>query len=300
MNAQQLLYANWLVGRDGSSSSFQATRTMPDTDIVSVQLEAGRTALYEGWWPFPAEGRSVAVSGVCLFDKAWRLQFAPRGKGNPPAVRTLALPSGRSEAYGWLRQGRRAEQLFVPVAPGRYHEALIRWQVSEFLRLRPQRILYHIPLDEYRWYVGDLEELLGRSLPTLRDRLDAFTKQVLALLTEACGELANRLEFIRPMQCGAASPDVSYLFPYVRSDAFGVTVDDLYGIEDLTELGLSYEASARSGRVIPPCNGLVFCLTGPMLAQPSVPIPVRCCITAIPHPYLVGDSPVESLPLDGP
>ena len=301
MNAQQLLYANWAVEQDGNSSSFRATRTMPDKDIVNVRLQAGHSALYEGWWPFSAEGRSVAISGVCLFDKAWRLQFAPRGKGNPPAVRTLALPSGRDEAYRWLREGRCAEKLFVPVAPGRYHEALIRWQASEFLRLQPRRILYHVPLDEYRRYIGELEELLGRSLPVLRDRLEAFTHQVITLLTEACGGFVDRLELIRPLQCGATDTEESYLFPYLRPDAFGATVDDLYGIEDLTELSLSYQVFIRHRRVktfdiSPPFGAGVL---SSVVTQPDA-IPIRCGIIAVPHPYLIGDGPVEALPLDGP
>lgn len=248
-----------------------ATRQMGES-LLSVELSPGQTALLEGWWgggEREPPSDPVCVSGMCLWDARWQLEFAIQGKGasrNPAVRRSLALPGERADCFARLEAGKEVVRAFVPRSPGTYLQTLLKWQVEQFRVLNPRRILYHVPVLEYQEYIRRIQAASVKSLELQRlvEQLDDFIRQALELQSSIFGDLMERVEYIRPLECGAQTVEESWSFPYLHPEVYGADHASLIGVEDLIELRMVHEVWSRTG----------------------VRIPTRVGVLGNPHPYI--------------
>ncbi len=237
-----------------------ATRVMPQGDVVSVQLSRTDNAVaYEGWWPSEPRGeRSILLTGICLWDARWQVEFEKAGRGNPPARRSLALPAEREDVYRRLTAGSRVQKIYYPHSLNAYHDILISWQKEKIDALRPKKVLYHLPLVEYHRFIQELELGVGTPLPVLHASLERFAHNVREKIIDRFGSVMpeKRLEFLETTQ---SDPNESFLEPYMYPERFGIRREDLVAMEDLVELRLSYEAQKRNAaaRPIPALYGVL-------------------------------------------
>lgn len=251
-------YVNWEVGNDSG------VRRMPTGEMVEVSLKRSRRPhRYEGWWPadpFPMRPR-VVISGMCLWDARWKGRLMHSQKEY-----SFALSPEREEFFQNMRKGyKQISSIQFPFAPSLYHALLARWQAEKIQWLKPERVLYHLPIDEYHFYVAEIEVACSRQLPVLHHALDEFSREVRDLfLSELPSEFRARVEFVRPMKIGNLSPEESFVYPYLHPGNFDCNPEEVLGIEDLIELRLSWEAARVSG----------------------VKIPVLFTVLGIPHPFL--------------
>lgn len=249
-------------GEYGSWKIASQTATGPKGSIRVPLQRSPNGVLYEGWWPKRPQFRpEVFLTGICLWDALWTLEFAP--KNGFSAKRSPALPQERNDAFDRLARGERVIGIIAPTMLGAYHQLLIMWQVEKARQLDPKRILYHVPIKEYHRYIADLEGKLG-PLPLLHECLDEFAREVKNAILKAFQH--REIEFISPMDKGARTPVESFKLPYLRPELFGIRPKTrLIGVEDLVEVGLSASAheETRVG-----------------------PTPVLAAVLGIPHPYL--------------
>lgn len=221
--------------------------------------------LYEGWWPKQPQAKpEVVLTGICLWNASWALGFA--SKTGSSVRRSPALPREREDAFNRIARGERVLEVVIPTELCVYHKLLIDWQVRKIGQLRPGRVLYHLPAQEYHQYIRDLEAKLG-SLPQLHEQLDGFVCKARIAIQEAFR--ATEIEFISPMNNGARTPMDSFLLPYLSPHLFGILPKTrVVGVEDLVEVGLSASAFERTN---------------------MGPTPVLAAVLALPHPYLNRD-----------
>lgn len=220
----------------------EATREL-NRDNVTIALRPSHHVRFEGWWPSkPPEVKNV-ISGICLWDGRWQVEFEKKGKGNPPARRSLAFPRDRSLAYEKIGEyGDRVSKIYLPEEPSTYHTKLIAWQAEKYREFAPETVFYHIPIPEYHFFLRDLERLVG-SLPEAHEALDNFSAKVKTLIDEAFSFLGERLHLIDPSSLpGGRFPTDSFLMPYTDPEKCGIPREGLCGIEDIVEVRLAIEA----------------------------------------------------------
>lgn len=234
----------------------------PKGSIKIPLKRSNNEVLYEGWWPKQPQVRpEVLLTGICLWDASWTLEFAP--KSGSSVKRSPALPRERNDAFERIARREWVMEIVVPTEPGMYHQLLINWQVQKARQLEPQRVLYHLPVREYHCYIAGLEGKLGQ-LPLLHEYLDEFARKV---RTAILGAFQPReIEFISPMDKGARTPVESFRLPYLKPDLFGILPKTrVVGVEDLVEVGLSSSAYEETK---------------------VGPTPVLAVVLGMPHPYL--------------
>ena len=234
-------YGGWEV----CEASRTATARFGEQD-VAVDLSCGRAngVVYQGLYgrdPTKDSRPITVVTGLCLWDARWIAEFAVEGKGgskNPPARRSIALPSERNAVFERLSQGRRIAIIETPLEPGPYHAQLARWQAARISELNPEQILFHLPVDEYHQYIEDLQRAMGwRELETVHQALDDYAEVARQLVERTLGSLYERVTFVRPLQMGARSVEESWVMPYADPLRFGGSRHaQIVGVEDLVEL----------------------------------------------------------------
>ncbi|MBI4120317.1 MAG: hypothetical protein HY454_02520 [Parcubacteria group bacterium] len=269
-NENRIKYGSWEI--DPSANT--ATRKMPDGNIITISLVPNPNpwALYEGYWQdVSGADQNTVISGVCLWDARWQVEFRPAKTKNAPIVRrSLALPSGRDDIYLRLATAQRITKMFCPLGLGIYHIRLIKWQSEKLRELSCEQILYHVPLDEYHDYIATLESRLGIPIPSAHDQLDKFAQKIHDYIQDQFGPLSRKLEFIRPMRLGAKNPEEAFLFPYSQPEKLFAAPEKVLGVEDLIEIPLSYEAWKNRNQ---------------WNAMRTSPIPIIGAIIGIPTPY---------------
>lgn len=158
-------------------------------------------------------------------------------------------------------RGRPSKKLFIPSCLGRYHLDLVRWQSEQLKKLRPEKVIYHIPAGEYHLYISELEMHLKMKLPSLHQQLDIFVAALRSKVEAELGLHTQELQFFSPENVDNAAE--SYLDPYLRARDLG-EYGQVAALEDLAELRLAHTAAQR---------------------QHQPPIPVCCCVLGIPDPY---------------
>lgn len=223
--------------------------------------------MQEGWWGNPTQGKDL-VTGICIFDARWSLEF-DNGK-EAGAKKSLSLPREREKAFKMIKKGRGVKTINIPTELGRYHRMMIQWQVEKIFQLAPRRILYHLPVGEYEIFVQELEEVVGKKLPQLYNLLQDLSSKIKASFLDSLTRIgidAKRVEFINPLEMGAQNTDDSFGFPYMFPHVFGMSVENMMGVEDLVELRILLRAKEERGHSIP----------------------VLCAVLEVPHPYMIRD-----------
>jgi len=87
-------YPGWRISLKNS----EAIRRVDDEIIKIRLLKTGE--LLEGWWPsIPRDKKTAMITGICLWDARWQVEFEHINKNNPPARRSLTLPPRERECY---------------------------------------------------------------------------------------------------------------------------------------------------------------------------------------------------------
>src|SRR3989344_6964895 len=90
----EMKYGAWNISIDDG----KALAELPDKSI-SIPLDMiGNGVLFEGFYGQHTKPKCV-ICGVCLFDARWMLTYPKRGKGNPPACKSPALPRERQYIF---------------------------------------------------------------------------------------------------------------------------------------------------------------------------------------------------------
>eukprot|EP00931_Biecheleriopsis_adriatica_P013406 TRINITY_DN1147_c0_g1_i1.p1 TRINITY_DN1147_c0_g1~~TRINITY_DN1147_c0_g1_i1.p1 ORF type:complete len:811 (-),score=124.46 TRINITY_DN1147_c0_g1_i1:501-2933(-) len=246
-------YAGWKI------KDLEASKTFPGTaQPEAIKLVHAEAIPYQGWWPQePAEAPKIILAGCCLFDGRWQARCCPRGKGNPPAIKSLSSATRRDELFARLKKGHKVECVFVPRGLSQYHRRVIRWQAEALKVLQPEKVIYHLPVQEYHHYIDEFETHLGVKVDRMHELLDEFGQAVKREVERCLSPFAGAICFLEPMKShGCERPDDSFLWPYLNVHEFGDT-NTIAGLEDLPEMYLSSAASKQTGTTIPVLCGIL-------------------------------------------
>lgn len=251
--ASSLQYGAWKLD---CQTDVSLAKGMINDEAVSVHLKEGGLVPWEGWWPMEPTTTKAVIAGSCLWDGRWQCSF----RGSSTKWR-LALTSDREQAFKRMDEGKVLKKLFIPSCLGRYHLDLVRWQSEQLKRLRPEKVIYHIPAGEYHLYISELEMHLKMKLPDLHHQLETFVAALRNMVEAELGPYTRELQFFSPENVEDAAE--SYLDPYLRARDLG-EYGEVAALEDLAELRLAHTAAQR---------------------QNQSPIPVFYCVLGIPDPY---------------
>jgi hypothetical protein len=235
-------YAAWTIENTGD----KYVATYQD---LTVYLRDGK--LLWGWWPSEPTlaGSATVVTGICLFDRRWQLEFKNPKPGQRGAVRSIALPREREEAQEFLKRGREIERVLFPQFPTPYAQKLIDFQKWGLWKLRDlgvvvERVLYHIPRREYLCYCSILPS-------PWKEKMETVVKEQ----AQKIGELVSKelSEWPLEIHWGGENPPQSFVDLYVRALREGFVV----GLEELVELRLPLEASRQTRKTIPTLVGVL-------------------------------------------
>lgn len=230
--------------------------------IILPIMQSGKNVLFEGMKGEISLAHDTVISGVCLFGADWCVKFASG------AIRSVALPLERARVESRIKKGGVVEKVFFPIELTAYHIKLIDFVVDTVAETNPRKVLFHIPTEEYKRYINDLEVLMQQSIPGANDVLEKFVLKVKQYFIQAMMKIGfQNYHFIEPMKCGAKNPEESYCLPYAHPEIFGSQKGSVYAIEDLVEIKIALEVEKNYG----------YC------------IPVKYCVLDIPHPYAMFD-----------
>ncbi len=242
-------YGSWEVDENGVVSNGDISIDTKNSDKFIAVGDYGNKYDYH----------NTAISGICLLDATWSVQFSTGG------IRSIALPLDRQRVCNRIsNRGFEVTKVIFPTELSMYHTKLIEFVSDSIVELQLYKLLYHIPTDEYKMYVATLEKIIGKSIPGAYDIIDMFSDKIKKYFIAKMNELGfSSFEVINSMQNGITDPEQSYLSPYVNPTAFGATEKNIYAIEDLVELKIAFEAEKICG----------------------YKVPVHFCVLDIPHPY---------------
>jgi hypothetical protein len=246
-------YCSWTI--DGSST----TKELDGVQLAIPLVASTDGIVAEGYWPREFFRAETVISGICLWDWRWQVEFAGQGK-NPGAKRTLASLYERDDVYKKLARGKKLLEMRHPVDMGAYHRLFIPWLVKKLCVCQSGKLLFQIPEMEYLGYLTNLEKASGLDLAEAKADLRLYASMI---KTELEAEIANSINggleiiYIDPMLVGAKDDKESFLYPYLFPEKFGVNREGLVGIEDLVEVALSICASKQTGIITPVLCGVL-------------------------------------------
>jgi hypothetical protein len=252
------MYAGWKLDYSAGTATL-CPRNQIDANITLDLQRSTESPLYEAWWPSPPSSiPEVVISGCCLLDGRWQIEFLPRAKKAKAACRRISHTQDREDAIKRLRNGHKASRIYMPTCLTEYHNALVTWQVQQLKKWPGCHVYYLLPRSEYHYYVSQLEHELGIQCPKMHELLDDFADLVKEeVLMQLIGSNVE-VTFISPMaDWGAKSPLESYLSPYIRASELCEDPSRIVGLEDLMENYLPREASVITGKKIPLLGGIV-------------------------------------------
>ncbi len=217
----------------GKYGAWQVGAGMATLGDLSIPITRDKPGVYaRGEYGAFSSERRVAISGVCLFDARWSVEFSTGG------VRSIALPLDRSRVQDRIRErGFEVSRVIFPLTLTDYHTKLLHFVANTVEKLQPEKLLFHIPIDEYYVYIQELETLIGGVIPDAQEILAGFAGKVTDCFRAEMQRVKfERFELIRPMQCGAADTEQSYAMPYQQPEVFGTNKEAIYAIEDLVEM----------------------------------------------------------------
>lgn len=232
------------------------TRSSRDPSKKKVKLPLiapTRGGLYEAWFPYPTLLKPKVVHGACcLLDGRWQIEFPARKKRESVVRRRLSLKHDRADAFERIRNGRKPELIYFPIAPSTYHKTLIPWEVEKFKQWPGAEIIFHIPTREYHIYISQLEAELGLLCPEMHDLLDDFSEKVRGILERHCALAGLHVTFLDPMyEWGATTPLESFQAPFMRVGEFCEDPAEFIAVGDFQEMRFSEEAAREMGITIP-------------------------------------------------
>jgi hypothetical protein len=257
IHMQEYSYSGWRI----NCLNGEASRLLPDNELIKIQLlKIENTVFHEGWWPSPPKNKKPKmITGICLWDARWQIEFAQINKCNPPARPSFCLHADRKKIIAKIQKGACVTKVHYPSDLGIYHHTLIKWQLEKIYQFCPKNIFYHLPTKEYHDHIKILESLLGKSLGLLHVKLDYFVESLIAHIKSLFGTgLMKKIEFISPYSKGTDNPLDSYLLPYKHPEKFGINKEEAFGVEDLSEVRLAHAAWKKNGgEAIPVLGGVI-------------------------------------------
>lgn len=246
---------------------------------IEIKLYSGnKTVEYEGIF-FPDKATNLpqnpcCVMGMCIWGATWMAEFA--GIKPSKAWLSFGLPAERQRIFQRLESAskgedkRKIKKILLPTEMGEYHKKLLQWQKELVNEIGPQRILYHLPAEEYKGYIQKLKPFFPASArQEMLKELEGFAEYLKEeIKTSFNRDEGDSLVFVNPFEKGARDEIESLVFPYLYPHLWEVDPSTLVGVEDLAELRLSYEAQKMG----------------------STPIPIYVSILGIPHPLMQKES----------
>ncbi len=243
-NKQQLKYGAFYI-----QDNLACWNGDPDVQIKLTQSPSV-SCQWEGVWnpchrPLQTEYR-VAMSGLCIWSKYdCLLQFKPRSKGNPGAIRSLSNPKDRADLFKRLEKGYEVEQIIVANNPfGLYQSKLITWQADTVQRFKISKLYYTLPIEEYAEVIRFFEKFLPQR----------FVEQLVEILNSHHDQLEEKIRremeanvcFVHPLRYDSQLSVIeSYTWPYQNFD------DIELGIEEMEEIRIPYQV-LQTGSTVPP------------------------------------------------
>jgi hypothetical protein len=237
-----LKYAAWNL--EETSHGYKAHHP---TEGITVSLNDGEFPW--GWWPSEPvlTGSVTVVMGICFFDARWRVEFKNPKPGQKGAVRSLALPREREETEEFLKRGRKIERMVYSPFPTPYAQKIIEFQKWGLEKLggMVERVLYHVPLNEYFSYASMLPS-------PWKERMKEVIKKEAELMADWVRH--HLRDWPIEIHWGGESPPQSFVDLYIRASEESAKV---IGLEELVELRLPFEAFRQTGRAIPTLVGVL-------------------------------------------
>jgi hypothetical protein len=236
-------YAMWEISEDTLFAYYA-------NENIVIKLE--NSPFPHGWWPCNVESNEsvCVVTGICLFDASWRVQFKALKDGQKGTKRSLALPREREEACKFILRGREIEKIYYPVFPTVYAKKILAFQKwgLEFINSKKRivEVHYHLPRNEYLAYCNLLpspwREKMLKVVVEESERVHSLVKESLC-------------EWPLKIHWGRSDPPESFIVHYIRS----LVESDIMicGLEDLVELRIPLAASRQTGRLIPVMVGML-------------------------------------------
>lgn len=250
-------YGGWRVTRMSEASGRSTWVAFKEDDVnhehPALILSGSDSVVCEGYWPFrPSFTPKTILGGICLYTRAWGVQFAAAGSGERPIRRSLALPGDLQRVLDHVKKGRPIVGFHVPTQPALYHRQLIGWQRKVLDRFpEAEAVRYTLPVQDYHGYIMHFEDTLGEKLPGLHAALDSYVETLRGYIEEIFGEHVNKVLYDIPgsaeMKRANATSRENDLQLYLRSAA----LERVMGMEDLPEVALPHEVARRSGVLIP-------------------------------------------------
>ena len=141
--------------------------------------QSSSTVMWEGLYGQVPETIDHMITGICLWDSRWKIEFLNKKKASQPgAVKVLSLEIPRTQALEFLDEGRTVKNFIVPRDIGKYHSIYLSWLQESIPKLNVKHIFMHVPETEYHLYIKDLEVKMKRPLPELHQNLSIFAEKV--------------------------------------------------------------------------------------------------------------------------
>ncbi|MGH8549856.1 MAG: hypothetical protein ACRERU_14875 [Methylococcales bacterium] len=216
-------------------------------------LAGSDTVVCEGYWPFrPNFSPRTILGGVCLYTRAWGVQFAGASDRERPIRRSLGLPGDLQHILELVKKGRPVLGFHVPTQPALYHRLLIGWQRQVLDRFsEAEAVRYTLPLEDYHGYIMHFEDALGKKLPGLHAELDSYVEILKGFIKETLGGHIRKLIYDIPGNAEVKRANTTSRENDLQLYLQGARMQQVMGMEDLPEVALAHEVARRSGVLIP-------------------------------------------------
>ncbi|XP_065643130.1 uncharacterized protein LOC136074719 [Hydra vulgaris] len=204
--------------------------------------------LWEGLYGKIPSSIDHMVSGVCLWDCRWKIEFYNRKKlSDPGAVRALSLSITRNEVFKFIKEGTKVKSITVPKGLSRYHKLYLNWLKESVQKIKVKHIFMHIPLDEYHFYIRELENHLNKSLPYIHKCLDYFGQEIMKEVRFILEQSKVKYTFLNPMSdFNVSCPIQSYRYAYNELTE-KYPGEEFFALEDLREFKLLTGSKVTNG-----------------------------------------------------
>nr|XP_012561444.2 uncharacterized protein LOC105846860 [Hydra vulgaris]XP_047129798.1 uncharacterized protein LOC105846860 [Hydra vulgaris] len=216
--------------------------------LTSRHLRNPSHILWEGLYGKIPPSIDHMVSGVCLWDCRWKIEFFNKKKvSNPGVVRPLSLSITRNEAFKFIKEGTKVKSITVPKGLSRYHKLYFNWLKESVQKIKVKHIFMHIPLDEYHFYIKELENHLSKSLPYIHKCLDYFGQEIMKEVCCIFEQSKVKHTFLNPMSdFNVPSPIQSYRYAYNELTE-KYPGEEFFAFEDLREFKLLTGSKIANG-----------------------------------------------------
>lgn len=251
-------YEAWKIsfGIDGTSAT---ARRKINGSVTEVALKSSSLGIpFEGWYGGQPHSAKKAIGGACTLCECFVLELA--GMYQRTAAPLFLSPCNHHDFLSIERYMQQEEHIIaaahLPMGLCVYHTSLVSAQAQIAKQEGVAEMVYHIPRKEYHHYHGNIERLVGTSLPGIHRYLDWYSDMLERYVRETFQLVGVGVRIIDPFQPGM-DPNDAYVLPYAKPQMFGLDPEHTMGVEDLVELRLAVEAEKKGWHAFPVWVGVL-------------------------------------------